>query len=306
MSVWWIADGEGRVLGPIGPEVVRELWTSQRIGPETQVSRNGQGWIPITQVPELTGASESPTALAERQRQEAGQLKARLEELRSKRPHEVFGVPESAPAEHYREAFFRISKRFHPERLPETIVPELRDASTAVFRFLSGLLTRLENDRKRPATPPPIAPRAAPVREVAPRPAPVPPPPSVEDRYGPETFVGLRPVPGGEYEASIQVSARTVSIFYEHPLANLRQCGMFIPGKQVLPLGTRLQVKLEFDDPPRTLHIRGHVTFECAQGKGPHGFGVMLNGLGKEDRAFVEAYVAQNRAKAAQASTVNR
>lgn len=318
MSAWWLADAQGRVLGPVGPEVVQELWSTQAIAANTRVSSDGKRWVPITSVPELLGASESSAERDARQRQEAAQLRARLEMLRRRPVHEIFGVRKESPLEEYREAFFRISKRFHPDRLPNPILPELREASVAVFRFLSGSLTRFENDLKRaPAAPsaaPPPPPPAGrhiplprrPVQSARAAPAAPPPPVSAapveapeEDRYGPERFVGLEPGPNGEFQASIQVSPRTVSMFYEHPLVNLRQGGLFLSGSRVLPLGTRLMVTLDFDDPPRTLVVRGYVTFECAQGRGPMGFGVILSGMGREERAFVEDYVARNRNKGA-------
>jgi Tfp pilus assembly protein PilZ len=120
----------------------------------------------------------------------------------------------------------------------------------------------------------------------------------VEDRYGAETFVGLEAGPNGEFEASIQVNPKTLPMFYEHPLVNLRQGGIFLSGDRVLPLGTRLMVTLDFDDPPRTLVVRGYVTYECAQGRGPMGFGVILSGMGREERKFVEEYVARKRGEA--------
>lgn len=309
MSTWWLADAQGRVLGPVTPEVVQELWATGAIAKDTRVSSDGQQWVAITDVPGLVAAGETEAARETRQRQEAAQLSARLDMLRRRPPHEIFGVARDAPLEEFREAFFRISKRFHPERLPNPIVPELRDASVAIFRFLSGSLTRLENARKQAASAPaprlpPIA-YAGPARAKAPPPAPAPPtPPPADpeaDRYGPETFVGLEPGPNGEFEASIRVSPRTVSMFWEHPLVNLRQGGVFISGSRVLPLGTRLMVTLDFDDPPRTLTVRGYVTYECAKGRGPKGFGVMLSGMGREDRAFVQEYVERKRRQAAPA-----
>jgi hypothetical protein len=300
VSDWWISDAKGRVLGPVGIEVIQQLWAAQHVDARARISRDGKTWLPITKLPGFGAPEESPESRDERQRKEAQGLWERLAQLRAKAPHEIFGVAQDAPVSDYRDAFFRISKRFHPERLPDPCVQELKDASLAVFRFLSGTLSRLENDRKRGTTPPAGLPRVArPVRETSsPRMAPVaaaaeaPCPP---DAYGPENFVGLRPIPNGEFEATIEVNARTVSLFYDHPLVNLRQWGAFIRGQKVLPLGTRLLVKLIFDDPETTLHARGRVIYECSQGKGIRGFGITISGLNKEERTFVETHCQKLR-----------
>lgn len=289
---YWISDTEGRVLGPVGLAVISDLIAARRVDATTRIARDGRTWSPLSSVPELWRIYEQhhPAARATREQAEAQKLRAQLEGLRVRPAHEVFKVDADAPIEMWREAFFKLSKRFHPDALPKDVHPDLRDACDVAFRFLSGLMTRVENGLHRPRPSPPAPPPAPAPRTAEP---PPPPPPS----YDPEAFVGIKSVGPGLAQARIKVTPRNVGMFTDHPLINIGQGGLFLADERVLPLGTTVAVTLNFeDDPPYTIVARGRVAWEAAGGAGgAHGFGITLQDLRSTDREFIRGFIARKR-----------
>ncbi len=286
---FWLCDEEKRVLGPVGLEVVRELFKAGRLTVRTLVMREGApagSWSQMTALPELAdlfAADAAEKRLAE-ERAQAKKIDERIRSLRDLPPHAVFGVPTDAPLDDYRAAFFRLSKAFHPDRLPETAAPELKDACALAFRFLSGLLVRVENGLQRIPAPrngaKPDPQQSAPPRSFTPAP----------DRYAPESFVGLVPESDG-YAATVKVTARSAGMFVEHPLVNIKQSGFYVASETVLPIGTNVKVNLQFDDTGHTIQSRGRVSLEAARGAKVRGFGVTMSQLDPKDRRFIEEYL---------------
>lgn len=289
MADYWIADGEGRVLGPVGFQVLSDLLSAGRIGGVTKISRDGKTWSPIETVPELSHLQSGNGAAErhERERADARRLRQQLEAMRVRPAHEIFRVPKDAPIGVYREAFFRMSRKFHPDVVPADAHPELKEACAIAFRFFSGLMTRVESGLQRP-TPPP-APAPAPAAEQTPPPAPPP-------RYDPESFVGIKPLGPGLAQARIRVTRENVGIFADHPLMNLQRGGFFLTDQRVLPLGTVVALTFTFDEPDFTIVAKGKVAWEDAgRGSSRPGFGVTFIDLSTTDREFIQTYVRSAR-----------
>lgn len=290
MADYWIRDAEGRVLGPVGLGVIGDLMKAGRLTGISQVSRDGQSWSPVAQVPELLQAT-APQPAADRragERAQAQKLLAQLEALRVRPAHEVFKVERDAPLETYREGFFKISKKFHPDVVPADVDPELRQACAVAYRFFSGLMARVENDRRPP------------LRVVA----PAPPPPPVPERprapavsYDPEAYVGLKQLGPGQAQARIKVTRQNAGMFTDHPLINLKTNGFFLADERVLPLGTQVALTLNFEEPVHTIIARGKVTWEDAgRGHSPHGFGITFQDLSPADRDYLRDFVQRLQA----------
>lgn len=279
---YWLCDSQGRTLGPVGLDVVSELLVSGRIPPSTKISRDGQAWWPLTSVPELARLYEqrNPDVRLARERAEAQKLRTQLEALRLRPAHEIFKVAQDAPVEVWREAFFKLSKRFHPDSIAQDTAPELKEACATAFRFLSALMTRVENGAHKIAA-----------GGGTPAPAPT---------YDADAFVGIKPTAPGEAEATIRVTPQNVGMFTDHAMMNLGMGGFFLADSRVLPLGTRVQITFSFAEPQKTITARGRVAWEDAgKGKSPRGFGVTFLDLRTPDRDFLRAFVDQARQRRA-------
>jgi uncharacterized protein (TIGR02266 family) len=285
---YWICDPEGRVLGPLPLQTVTELVAAGRIRTISAVSRDGEDWVTVDQVPEVVGLFQAPepNAREREEAQKAVQLRGQLAALQGKLPYEVLGVRSTATLDEHRSAFFALAKRFHPARLPPGTHPQLREACFETFQFLSGLMQGVENT-------------------MAPRPVPPPPPAATERRRPPiqppqrptyevSDFVGL--TRGGDgIEATVRVTPRTASIFTEHHTVNFNNESVFLPTRQHLPLGTVLSVHLIFDN-AKEIHSRARVVWENAAETNRTtklGFGVRLLSLEKHDRQFIKDYLNQ-------------
>ncbi len=286
MADYWICDAEGRVLGPVGLVVLRDLLEAGRVTKVTRVSLDGKSWRGLEAVPELARLYAADGARA-RQEEDARRLRAHLEACRSRPAHEVLGVPKDAPLETYREAFFRISKRFHPDKVPKDAAPALVEACGLAFRFYSGVMARVEAAPREA----PSARRSVPVKAPAPAPAPAAAP-----EYRPEDFVGIKPLAPGAAAAEIRVTPQNVGMFTDHPLMNLGRGGFFLADARVLPLGTQVALTFRFEDPPHSISARGKVAWEDAGQKGTRpGFGITFLQLSSLDRDFLKAFVQRVR-----------
>lgn len=289
----WIRDDVGRVLGPIGIAVLRDLISAGRLSAVQAASRDGVTFVPVAQVPEVADLV-AKEGRKQDDRAEAERIGTVLHVLQSKAPHEVFELPESASLEEFKTAFFRLAKHYHPDRLPADSIPELRLAYDSLFHFLAQSMASVERKRVAAAA---VAAAAATVR-----PAPVAAPPSPAStarpvtgpkpaaRYDAASFVGLRQRPDGESEMEVRITATTASMFTENELVNLAKDGIFVPITQGIPLGSVLELRFVFDE--KTISARGRVVFENFGGKrGKPGIGLKFVRLADADRAFIAEFV---------------
>ena len=281
MKDYWIADSEGRVLGPVGLDVLKDLILAGRQDLISRVSLDGSTWDALEEVPELAQLTFHRTTASDRtsrEKQEAAKLRKQLETLRIRPAHEIFKVPKDASIEVYRDAFFRLSKKFHPDSLPKNVDAELADACAIAFRFLSGLMNQVE------AAMLVSAPRAP-----ASKPAELP-------RYDAEEFIGIKPLENGGVQARIRVTGDNVNMFTDHPMMNLQHGSFFLADGRVLPLGTTVAVTFNFEDPPHTITARGRVAWEDVGRSGTaHGFGITFQDLRDTDRKFIREFIERSR-----------
>src|SRR5262249_15441854 len=154
---------------------------------------------------------------------------SRLASMRGRKAHEVFGIARASTLDHYRTAFFRLVKPFHPDKLPNDTHLDLRAASEEMFKFLSALMVEAEAGLSTPL------PRSSNESSTSPRNKLR----QTEDRppaYGPGEFIGIRRGPDF-IEATVRVNASNVGIFTDHSMVNLSTMGVFLPTKHHLPLG---------------------------------------------------------------------
>lgn len=274
----WIRDDAGRVLGPIGLGVLRDLVAAGRITRIQAASRDGQQFVPLKEVPEIADLVAKEARRAD-DKLEADRIAMLLHDMKARPPHEVFELPETATLDEFKAAFFRLAKQYHPQRLPADALPELRLAFDSLFHFLATTMAQVEMRlaQKAAATAKPAAPAAT---------------SSASSRYGADTFVGLLQRPDGQPALHVKVTPATAGIFVDNPLVNLAKDGVFLPLQSGIPLGALVELTFEFDDPARAVSARGRVVFENVAGKtGKPGVGLKFVRLTEPDRAFLAEYV---------------
>jgi len=224
---------------------------------------------------------------ARAQKFKAAQIRSRLASMRGRKAHEVFGIARGSTLDHYRTAFFRLVKPFHPDKLSHETHSDLRAASEEMFKFLSALMVEAEAELSiqlpRNNNESSTSPRSK-LRQTADRlPA-----------YGPDEFVGIRRGPDF-IEATVRVTPRNVGIFTEHSMVNLSTMGVFLPTTHHLPLGTLLDVRFLFENSSREIKARARVVWENVgvAARSVSGFGVRLLRLDKSDQLFIQQYVDQ-------------
>lgn len=312
MSNYWIGDASGRVLGPLTLQALRDLIGSGRLKKVSRASRDGTTWIPIEGFEEVKDllARAAPTPAADQEN--AARIRTQLQTLQGyKTPHQVFGVLPTASLDELRLAFFRMAKRFSPDHLGPETHPELRRASQEMFDFLSAKMREAES-RATPQGTPVRGTAAVPVRGTTPVPVRGPPPGSTapfhpasptatqvrkqvaSPVYTSEEFVGLTlRTSNDQIHADIQVTPRNVGMFVNHRMINLMSGGLFINTKRPLKVGTKVVLKLNFEQPQRTIELRSAVIWEHAldDGKQPVGYGLGLGGLRPEEKTFLQEFV---------------
>jgi uncharacterized protein (TIGR02266 family) len=325
MPEYWIGDAEGRVLGPVSLDVVQDLVNTGRLTEITRVSRDGRNWGTPSGFPEVMALllnAPSPDALLQSERQEAARVREQLRAMKGRPPHEIFRLDRHASIDAYRNAFFKLVKRFYPDRVRAQAHPDLRKAYADAFQFLSRLMVHIEKDLAAgmPVSPLPVvrAVSAAPMDDEPLTPIPSPPPqtarplsvvprsltppprpsplsPPAHDgsySYQPHEFVGFERRED-RVEVTIRVTARNSRMFTDHPLANLKTDGFFLACAKSLPLGTLVDVIFRFDEEHREVRSRGRVILENSGGD-PHkpaGFGVRFITLVDQDRRFMQQFV---------------
>jgi uncharacterized protein (TIGR02266 family) len=327
MAEYWIGDADGRVLGPVSLDVVQDLVNTGRLTQITRASRDGQSWGPPNAYPEVMALllnAPPPEALLQSERQEAARVRDQLRTMQGRPPHEIFRLDRNASVDAYRNAFFKLVKRFYPDRVRAQAHPDLRKAYADAFQFLSRLMVHIEREldagvpvsplptiRAVPPPPPledePLTPvptptpllKTRPMSVVPRRPTPlprpgpgVPPPHHGRYSYQPHEFVGFERL-DDRVEVTIRVTARNSGMFTEHPLANLKSGGFFLACGKSLPLGTLVDVVFRFDSERREVRSRGRVIVENTGGdpSKPHGFGVRFITLVEQDRSFMQQFV---------------
>jgi uncharacterized protein (TIGR02266 family) len=315
-SSYWIGDAEGRVLGPVGLDVLQELVNSGRLQDVNRASTDGRHWGAPEQFPEILALllhAPKPEALLELERQEAGRVWDQLRGMQGKAPHELFRIDQGASVDAYRNAFFKLVKRFYPDRVRAQAHPDLRRAYSDAFHFLSRLMVHIETElaagRAVGAMPavrdtplPAPAPRLPdPARSVARpeaarpelRPLPRPAAPArARPTYAANEFVGLQRR-DDRIEVTVKVTPLNSAMFTQHPLVNLQSGGVFLACQTSLPLGTPVDVVFCFDEPAREIKARGRVILENAGGdpRSPVGFGVRLVSFPDTEKSFVQAFL---------------
>lgn len=284
MDDYWIRDAQGRVLGPIGLEVLRELVKAGRLRSIRQASRDGRHFSELTSFPEVSFAIHEALQAqqVEESRQEARHLTEQLRAMEGKQVHEVFGLPPDASINAFRASFFALVRRFYPDRLPSEAPEELRRAYGEMFHFLSGLMSRIEQRAQTPAAPP--HPPSAPART-----------------YNLEDFVGWERRDDNRIHAELRITQESVGLLTEQQSANVSNGGLFLATQQLLPLGERLQLTLHFDDPVRDVSARGVVVWQNEQPapRRPRGVGVRFTHLEEADRRFLGYYVKKAQLRGA-------
>src|SRR5271154_2577029 len=148
-SSYLICDADGRVLGPVSLDVVQELVKTGRLQDVTRASTDGHRWGAPEQYPEILALllhAPKPEALLELERQEAGRVWEQLRAMQGKTPQELFRLEQEASVDAYRNAFFKLVKRFYPDRVRAQAHPDLRRAYSDAFHFLSRLMVHIENE----------------------------------------------------------------------------------------------------------------------------------------------------------------
>lgn len=307
MSNYWIGDAAGRVLGPLTLQALRDLIGSGRMKKVNRASRDGTTWIPLENFEEVKDllAKAAPSAAVDQQTAEI--IRTQLHTLQGhKTPHEVFGVPPTANLDQLRLAFFRMAKRFSPDLLTPETHPDLRRAAQEMFDFLSAKMREAEA-RATPGTPArggtPVPVRGPPPGSTAPFHPASPMATQVRKQvaaptYSSEEFVGLTlRHHNDQIHADIQVTPRNVGMFVEHRMINLTSGGLFINTRRPLKVGTKVLLKLTFEQPPRSIELRSAVIWEHAldDGKQPVGYGLGLAGLRPEEKTFLQEFVRTHR-----------
>lgn len=305
-SNYWLQDKQGRVLGPVGLVVLRDLVQNGRIKDIVRVSRDGREWFPIAQVKEInelfSGAAKHQDEIAEARR-----LRQLIEDYRSRQPHEIFGLEPNADLETHRQAFFRLVKQYHPDRLAPDAHAELRQSYLEIFHFLAKSMADAEaalvrSPPRKVTEPTPLPkPIVRPVGQVLPAKPPAPVPQqaaqnaptgtfkSASKGYSPNEFVGLQKRDDGRIQADIRVTLDNAGMFTDHKLVNLSKGGVFLAMANRLPLGTNVELIFHFDNPARQLKARGKVIWES--GGKESGIGIKFTMLSDEDQSFLQAYV---------------
>jgi uncharacterized protein (TIGR02266 family) len=301
------------VLGPVSLDVVQELVRTGRLQDVTRASTDGHRWGAPEQFPEILALllhAPKPEVLFELERQEAGRVWEQLRAMQGKAPNELFRLEQGASVDAYRNAFFKLVKRFYPDRVRAQAHPDLRRAYSDAFHFLSRLMVHIENelaagravgampaarDTPVPAPAPRVVTPAYPPPELKkPSPRPVYRTPSQSQRasYQPNEFIGLERR-DDRVEVTVKVNARNSAMFTQHPLVNLQSGGVFLACQTSLPLGTPVEVVFRFDEPAREIKARGRVILENAGGdpRTPVGFGVRLVTLPDSEKNFVQAFL---------------
>lgn len=297
MADYWIGDAAGRILGPLGLQVLSDLVSAGRLTGIARASRDGRTWAPVKEFPELVSLlAAGDKDAGERSLQQAARVRAYLEEIRNQPTHQILRVEREASLDAYRAAFFGLVKRFYPDLLPHGTDPALRKACEDTFLFLANRMVQVEREimARTPAVTPPgstAPPMLAPARPATPSPALKP---AASPTYQPDEFLGLERRKDERIVAKLRITSQHAGIFTSHPLLNISTGGLFIPGSQTVPVGTPLDVEILFIESKKEIKARGTVAWANAGGdtRQPLGFGVRFTMLSAQDKEYIQRFVA--------------
>ncbi|HZH03445.1 MAG TPA: PilZ domain-containing protein [Myxococcaceae bacterium] len=279
MSNYWIGDAAGRVLGPVSIQTLQDLFAKGRLRGVDRASVNGKEFKPIDQFPEVaaiaSGNAPTSTARGQEERTEAARVRVELERLRGRPVHEIFGLSAGAGVEAYRAKFFLMVKRIYPDRLHTDVSPELRQAYTDAFEFLSSLMAHIERDSAG-ASPPQRAGAAAS------RNAPT---------YRVEDFIGFERNSKDFVDVKVRVGRLNANMFTQHPLINISSDSFFLVGLKGLAVNTVVNVCFQFEEPAKELEARGRVVWEnSGDPRQPLGLGIRFISISEPDRQFIKDF----------------
>ncbi len=262
---YWVRDQAGRVLGPVGLHVVKELVKTGRLLAASQISSDGRTWRSIDTVPELAAllqAAKAPRQSADLD--EAARVEADVRRLTGKPPREVLGVPAAASIEQARLAFFSRVKLFHPSRLRPDAHDDLRRAYDRMYQLLTAAMQALEREQ----------------RASKPSAAPAP-------TYEPKEFGGWERGPDQRVRVHLDINLQNADVLIRSSAANATNQGFFLPTRKSLPLFEVVDVTLRFDGPRREIHGQGRVVHHSDN---PPGLGIRFLSLGDEDKRFLDYF----------------
>lgn len=126
-------------------------------------------------------------------------------------------------------------------------------------------------------------------------------PPPEGSVYRPEDFVGIERRNAERLHANIRITPTSYRMFTDHALVNISNSGLFISTKDLIPVGSLLDMELTFEGDTRTITARARVVWESTGADGRHerGMGLKLTQVDKQDLAFIKDFVR----KAAMAGT---
>ncbi len=284
-EVFWLADGEARVLGPVSLAVIRDLAARGNLGGIRAVSRDGKAFVPVREVHEVNEALTSSTQRDEVVRAQVNateQIREWLEAVRERQTYEIFRVPENASREAYRAAFFPLVHRYVPSRLPPEATPELRLACEEAFLFLAERMIEVERSIRASFTAIPTDEFAVP-RSVA---TVTPTPMSRPSAISPAPEVDWR---GGMVHARLSMVRGDTRPFWEDPSATWETDSLAILSPERVMIGTPVEVTMSFE---------GHVNELVASGRVvglrsgyPQGFSVKLLDMNEQQRAMIRTWV---------------
>jgi uncharacterized protein (TIGR02266 family) len=274
---------------------MRELVSSGRLKAVTRASRDGESWEPIAQFNEVKDLFSTLRPGSADESGQAARLRAQLDQMQAMSAWQIFGVKPEAPLEEVRSAFFRMARRFAPEHIAPDTTPELRKVHTDLFELLARRMREAEAQRAAASDPLSAEPGARTVTPAGGRAAVQTP----AYTYSAEEFVGLR-TQNDRTQVDVRVNARNMGIFTDHRIINLQSGGLFLPTSKPLRLGTRVDLVLNFEQPPRQLKLRSSVIWEYTldDGKQPRGYGLGLSDLRPEERTFLDDVLRTHRGQA--------
>ena len=289
MSEYWIGDNAGRVLGPVSFAAIAELVSAGRLQGTAHVSRNGRDWLPVEDAPEIASLFTTRASVdrESRDRQQAAQIMAELQQLRGRAMHEIFGIGPGSDISAYRSAFFKMVKKYFPDRTADGAHSSLRQANSEMFAFLSDLMGQIEQTASRARGYSPSAPasKAGLTRSVR--------PPS----YALKEFGGWIRNPDQPVAAEVPVNHDNTDMFTHNKLVNLNNGGVFIRTTKLLPLGETVDLTLRFEAPQRNVRVMSRVVWQNEQESPmhPRGVGLRFLEISQEDQRFIAYYVKKSK-----------
>jgi hypothetical protein len=284
-EVFWLADGDARVLGPVSLAVIRDLAARGNLGAIRSVSRDGKAFVPVREVDEVAEAlasSHRHDEVALAQAQATQQILQWLDAVKDRKTFEIFRLNENASREAYRAAFFPLVHRYVPSRLPPEATDELRLACEEAFLFLAERMIEVEKQFKQPFGHIPTDEFPIPKSVMTVTPTPM----SRASAISPSPDVDWR---GGMVHARLSLVRGDTRPFWDDPSATWENDSLAIVSTERVMIGTPVEVSISFE---------GHVNELVASGRVvglrtgyPQGFSVKLLDMTESQRAMVRAWV---------------